>query len=103
MTATLARIGRGGHIAGYDVHIVRGTVIVHRDGEVRRHEVPNFGTDILDLMDRPGARLGWGRFPDGAEVIYLYDVDNGFGYALNLECDWCSEWGYAPFRDPADD
>jgi hypothetical protein len=27
-------------------------------------------------MDRPGARVGWGRFPDGDEVIYLYDVND---------------------------
>jgi hypothetical protein len=43
-------------------------------------------------------RLGWRRFPDGAEVVYLYDKDDdGFGYALNLACDWSSEWGYSPF------
>ena len=41
---------------------------------------------------------GWGRFPDGAEVISLYDTgDEGFGDAVNLACDWCSEWGYALF------
>jgi hypothetical protein len=42
-------------------------------------------------------KLGWGRFPDGAEVVYLYDADDGgYGYAINLACDWCSEWGHAP-------
>ncbi len=47
---------------------------------------------------RPGFRLGWGRFPDGAEVLYLYDRDDGgFGYAVNLTMPDCSEWGYAPF------
>jgi hypothetical protein len=43
-------------------------------------------------------RLGWGEFPDGDEVIYLYDKgDENFGYALNLDAPQCSEWGYAPF------
>ena len=47
---------------------------------------------------RPGFRLGWGRFPDGAEVLYLYGADDGgFGYAVNLASPACSEWGYAPF------
>jgi hypothetical protein len=23
--------------------------------------------------------------------------DGGFSDALNLACDWCREWGYAPF------
>ena len=47
---------------------------------------------------RPGFRLGWGRFPDGAEVLYLYDRDDdNFGYAVNLTSPTCSEWGYAPF------
>ena len=51
-----------------------------------------------DLAARPGFRLGWGRFPDGAEVLYLYDRDDGgFGYAVNLTAPGCSEWGYAPF------
>ncbi len=43
-------------------------------------------------------RLGWGRFPDGDEVIYLYDkADDNFGYAVNMDAPQCSEWGYAPF------
>ena len=43
--------------------------------------------------------LGWARFPDGAEVVYLYDKHDGcFGYALNLTYPDCSEWGYAPFE-----
>ncbi len=43
-------------------------------------------------------RLGWGRFPDDAEVIFLYDKgDDGFGYAINLDRPDGPEWGYAPF------
>ena len=53
---------------------------------------------IGDLAARPGFRLGWGRFPDGAEVLYLYDAtDGGFGDAVNPTMPDCSEWGYAPF------
>jgi hypothetical protein len=88
----------GSHIAGYDVLITRGHFTLHCDGKTDHYEVPNHGPDIAELMDRPGARVGWGCFPDGDEVIYLYDVDDGnFGYALNLSCGWCSKWGYAPF------
>jgi hypothetical protein len=53
---------------------------------------------VIFPVPTPRARVGWGRFPDGDEIIYLYDAN--FGYALNLTCDWCSEWGYAPFGDP---
>ena len=91
------RIAIAAHVSGYDVLALPGKLIVHRDGETRHHPVPNYGTDIAELAGRPGARVGWGQFPDGDEVIYLYDVnDHNFGYALNLTCDWCSEWGYAP-------
>ena len=55
-------------------------------------------TAIGNLVARPGFRLGRGRFPDGAEVLYPYDRDDGgFGYAVNLTIPDCSEWGYAPF------
>jgi hypothetical protein len=56
---------------------------------------------VIVPVPSPRARVGWGRFPDGDEIIFLYDANEGnFGYALNLTCDWCSEWGYAPFGDP---
>jgi hypothetical protein len=42
--------------------------------------------------------LGWRRFPDDAEVIYLYDrADTCFGCAINLDWSDGSEWGCAPF------
>ena len=73
-------------------------MIVTGGGGPTRFPVPAFGTAIGDLAARPGFRLGWGRFPDGAEVVYLYDRDDGgFGYAVNLTAPACSEWGYAPF------
>jgi hypothetical protein len=100
MTASCIKIGAGAHVNGYDVLALPDKLIVHRAGETRHHPVPNFGTDIGELAGRPGARVGWARFPDDAEVIYVYDRDDdNFGYALNLTAPDCSEWGYAPFRD----
>ena len=46
-------------------------------GRTWDHAVPNRGTRLGELAARPGFRLGWGRFPDGAEVLYLYDRDDG--------------------------
>ena len=93
----LEKIGTAGHVSGYDVLVLADAVIVTDADGSRRFPVPDFGTAIGDLAARPGFRLGWGRFPDGAEVLYLYDADDGgFGYALNLASPACSEWGYAP-------
>ena len=102
MNGQMQRIGRGGHIAGYDVLITADRIVVSRDagagaGETWTHKVPNYETAIGELADRPGFRLGWGRFPDDAEVLFFYDKDDGnFGYALNVTYGE-GEWGYAPF------
>src|SRR5512147_1957201 len=49
------------------------------------------------LMKARTLRFGWGQFPDGEEVIYLFDeADGNLGYAVNLNDPACSEWGYAP-------
>ena len=94
----LQKIGTAGHVAGYDVLILADAVIVTDADRSRRFPVPNHGTAIVDLAARPGFRLGWDRFLHGADVIYLYDPDDGgFGYAVNLTSPACSEWGYAPF------
>ena len=67
------------------------------DDGPRRFPVPGDGSAIGDPAARPGVRLGSGRFPDGAEVLYLYDRDDdNFGYAVNLTAPGCSGWGYAP-------
>lgn len=51
-----------------------------------------------ELSARPGFRLGWVCMEDDAEIHVFYDRDvDSFGYALNLDCAWCSEWGYSPF------
>ena len=94
----LEKVGTAGHVGGYDVLVLADAVIVADAAGSRRFPVPDHGTAIGDLAARPGFRLGWGRFPDGAEVIYLYDTDDAnFGNAVNLTAPTCSEWGYAPF------
>jgi hypothetical protein len=98
-----APIDTAGHIAGYDVLLVGVAIYVTHatSGRQWRHTVPNFGTSLTDLNRQPGLRLGWGRFPDDVEAIYLYDIDDGnFGYAFNLSDPALSEWGYAPFAGP---
>jgi hypothetical protein len=95
-----ATVGRAGHVAGYDVLMAGDALLVTHaaSGQAWRHVVPNFGTALADLTRQPGMRLGWGRFPDDAEAIYVYDADDGnFGYAVNLSDPSLSEWGYAPF------
>jgi hypothetical protein len=72
------------------VLVLGDVATVTRGGaEVVRREVEGLGGFVAAARD---LKLGWGVFPDGSEVIYVYDrADDGFGYALNLACDWCSE------------
>jgi hypothetical protein len=103
--ADMEYVGRAGHIAGYDVLIAGDRLLVTHaaSGCEWRHVVPNYGTALSQLAQEPGLRLGWARFPDEAEAIYLYDAEDGnFGYALNLSDPGLSEWGYAPFVDDED-
>ncbi len=90
------RLGISGLIGGYGVVTLRDTLSVLRgDDEIARRTVPGLGVFVMQAKD---LALGWGRFPDGAEVLYLYDRDDGgFGYAVNPTMADCSEWGYAPF------
>ena len=88
----MTKLGTAGHVAGFDVLVLADAVIVTDAEGSQRFPVPNYGTAIGDVATRPGFRLGWGRFPDGAEVLYLYDRDDGgFGYAVNLTAPGCSE------------
>lgn len=92
----------GGHLIVIESNHVR---IIDAADKARdlTYRVPNYGTNILDLMRRPGARIGYGVFPDDARCVYLYDRDDEmFGYACNMDFLDGSEWGYAPF-DPAED
>lgn len=90
-----------GEVKGYIVHITSNHIKVYNAaGEIVVHEdVPNYGTDILDIATRQYSAMGWGQFPDGDEVIYVYDkADGNFGYALNIRYAPNNEWGYAPFE-----
>jgi hypothetical protein len=91
------RLGISGQVGEYGVVTLEDTLSVLRgDEEVARRPVPGLGAFITEAKD---LKLGWGRFPDGMEVVYLYDRgDDHFGYAANLQDEDCSEWGYAPFR-----
>ena len=89
-------MGVGGTINGYGALVLGDRVHVERDGEpVARRTVEGLGGFVRKARD---LKLGWGRFPDGAEVLSLSDQDDGgFGYAVNPTSPACSEWGYAPF------
>ena len=95
-SGTIQQVGIAGAINGYSVLVIGDVVTIERAGaEVARRRVAGLGRFVAAARE---LKLGWGQFPDGAEVIYLYDkADGGFGYAVNLACNWCSEWGYAPF------
>ena len=93
---TMAQIGVGGTINGYGVLVLGDVVTIERDGaQVARRRVEGLGRFVSAARD---LKLGWGAFPDGAEVIYVHDAeDGGFGFALNVSWPDGSEWGYAPF------
>src|SRR5438093_11803371 len=97
---TMERVGVGGTVNGYGVLVLGDVLIVERDGEgIARSRVEGLGRFATAAHD---LRLGWGQFPDGAEVIFLYDrADGCFGYAVNLDWPDGSEWGYAPFAEEA--
>ncbi len=81
--------------AGYDVFLAGDTVtVIDDDGPVTRQQVSGLGAFVAKARE---LRCGWGQFPDGREVIYLYDQgDDNFGYAVNLAAPECSDWGYVP-------
>jgi hypothetical protein len=91
-------VGVGGTVNGYGMLVLGDTIVVERDGaEVARSTVDGLGRFVAAARD---LKLGWGRFPDDAEVIFLYDrADNWFGYAVNLDWTDGSEWGHAPFGE----
>ena len=91
------RLGISGRAGRYGVVTLEDTLSVWcGDEEVACRTVPGLGSFVMQAKE---LTLGWGQFPDGMEVIYLYDRgDDNFGYAVNLQDERCSEWGYAPFR-----
>jgi hypothetical protein len=96
------RLSFTGYVSTWSVAQVGDTLCATPDGG----EIVDTRTIEVEGLARWAAtrelRVGWGRFPDGAEVIYLYDpADENFGYAFNVTAPGCSEWGYAPFRAAA--
>ena len=84
-----------GHIRDYDV-IIAGDVVTVLDEKrvITKQKVNGLAAFIRKAKD---FKLGWAMLPD-CEVIYLYDkADGNYGYAVNLQYPFCSEWGYAPF------
>lgn len=96
----IEQLGVAGTISGYRTLVFGDAVTVERGGaEVARCRVEGLGRFVAAAGD---LRLGLGRFPDGAEVLSLYDkAGDSFGYAFNLTSPGCSEGGYAPFRAAA--
>jgi hypothetical protein len=84
-------------LVGDHAHVIKD----HGDDE-RTYTVDGLGAFVTRARD---LKIGWGQFPDEAEVLYLYDKGDGcFGYAINLADDWLSEWGYSPFcREETDE
>lgn len=98
-----------GFIAGWNVFVTSNRVRVIKEGDrtgatMQVREIPNYGTDVCELLGRPGGAIGWGRMPDDEEIPYFYDKRDGcFGYALNVNDPQSSEWGYSPFCSGDDD
>lgn len=90
-----------GRIASYSVLIAGDHILATDDRRCcggMQHTVPNYGTSLGELSQRPGFRLGWAKMPGGEEILYFYDRDDDcFGYAWNVTDPQLSEWGYAPF------
>lgn len=88
-------LAHSGHIGGYDVFLRGDTVrVLDDEGIVTTQAAAGLGAFVERATQ---FRLGWAQFPDGMEVLYLYDRgDDNFGYAGNLQHEDFSEWGYAP-------
>ena len=69
--AERTKVGRVGHVAGYDVLILNDRIyVVHEaandgGGEAWTHAVPNHGTAIGDLAERPASASAGAGFPMG--------------------------------------
>jgi hypothetical protein len=95
--ATLERTGASGHIAGFDV-LIRGDAVIISTAKaiIAKRTVKGLAKFLAAAK---AFKLGWARTED-FNIIYLYDkADDNFGYAVNLEAEDCSEWGYAPFGE----
>ncbi len=85
-----------GGVAGYVVVTKGDDVTVAGDnGKKAEESVQGLGKFIQEQQGK--LKLGWGRTVD-FEILYLYNPEDGFGYAVNLDDPGLSEWGYAPFE-----
>ena len=96
-TITKFGLGIAGQAWDYWVVTLEDTLWVQRESEdIVSKEIAGLGAFVARAKD---LRCGCGKLPDGDEVVYLYDRgDDNFGYAVNLQVEDFSEWGYAPFR-----
>lgn len=44
----------------------------------------------------PAVKVSLGRTED-FDIVYVFDPQDGFGFAINVDQPDLSEWGYAPF------
>jgi hypothetical protein len=86
-----------GHIADYDVLIVGNKVaVLNEEGLVTDVEVPS-PESFAKIVASPKLMLGYAKVED-MEIIYIYDkAQDNFGYAINLDVDYFSEYGFSPF------
>ena len=99
MTENTQLLCRSGHVGGFDVFLKGNLIVVMEPGGGPLHKHPVGG--LASWMKRfTEIRLLHYTLPDGDRVIAVYaPQDKGFGYAFNIDCDWCSEWGYLPVPD----
>ncbi len=93
------RLGFAGSVARWTVAQIDDTPCATPDGgnveDTRTIGVPGLARWVASARE---LKVGWGRFPDGAEAVILYDADDGgYGFAFNVTAPQCSGWGYAPW------
>lgn len=91
----MIKAGVAGAIGKYQVTTFGDTINVYEGEElVTTRNVREFGHFIRRSGD---IKLGLAYFDD-FEVIYIYDrLNRNYGYAVNIQVDYFSEWGTAPF------
>jgi len=89
-------LGFTGEVRGYSVVAAGDEVLIQSDDrDDYRSRVDGLGRYTSGRLE--SLRLGWARTAD-FEIVYIYDRQDGFGYALNLDAPELSEWGYVPFH-----
>lgn len=91
----MIKAGIAGAVGKYKVTTFGDRISVYEGEElVTTRSVREFGHFIRGSGD---IRLGLAYFDD-FDVIYIYDRAKGnYGYAVNVQIEYFSEWGRAPF------